>query len=221
METLGIFTTAWRAIHVRKTPGTVLPLRYKLAGRVRRIYGRPGNIEPGINNLILSGYADVTCDFQAATAYTYDDAMDSITLTVGEADEGAGGGGFTFPLTFPYGSQAPTEQASSMVVGGDAPTHPIIRINGPVENPKVETDHWSIGLNYTIPAGQYVEIDTRPWANTILLNGEGSIAGALGRRQRLTDVVLHPGTLEVRFIGLSGTGTATCTLTWASAHNSI
>lgn len=221
LESLAAFTTAWRALHLRRTPGKFLAIRYMLDDRVRRIYGRPGLLQAEPNNLILSGYTDVTCDFQAVDAFTYADVDTAVTLTVGEADEGAGGGGFSFPLTFPVQSQAPTEQQVQIVVGGDAPTSPIIRFDGPVTNPRIETDNWAISLNYDLPAGQYVEIDTRPWAISVMLNGTTPIPGVIGRRQNLSGIRLEPGVLETRFLGFSNTGTATCQIRWWSAFNSI
>lgn len=221
LETLGSFATAWRALHIRRTPGAFLAIRYQLDGRLRRIYGRPGLYDGPPSNLILSGYVDITCDFQAVDGFTYDDAESSVLLTVGESDGGAGGGGFTFPLTFPVQALAPTEQIAQIAVEGDAPTSPIVRFNGPVTNPRLETDEWALSLNYDIPAGQYVEVDTRPWSLNVLLNGTTPIPGVIGRRQNLTAMKFQPGSLQTRFIGSSSSGAATCHIRWRNAHNSI
>jgi hypothetical protein len=221
LETLSAITTAWRALHIRRTPGAMLAIRYQLDGRARRIYGRPGKFEGSPNNLILSGFVPIVCDFQAVDGYVYDDIGSSAILVVGESDAGAGGGGFTFPLTFPIQTQAPTEQQSQIYVGGDAPTSPVVRFNGPITNPRLETDEWALSLNYDIPAGQYIEVDTRPWNIRVMLNGDTPIPGAIGRRQKLYDMKLQPGALDMRFIGSSSSGTATCEIRWHNAYNSI
>ena len=222
LEHLAAFTSAWRARQIRSTPGAVLPLRYRFADRVRRIYGRPGKIEASPNNLLLSGFTPVTVDFQAVDSYTYADTDTVFTFDVGASELGAGGGGFTFPLTFPYGPQAPTQQDNGAVVGGDAPASPIIRFNGPWTSPGLRTDRWTVSFpDYDLPVGHYIEIDTRPWANTIMLDGTTSLGGALGRRQRLNDVRLEPGSLEFGVLGSSASGTATATLRWADAYDSL
>lgn len=222
VETLGSFVTAWRALHIRKTTGAMLPLRYKLADRVRRVYGRPGLVEGSPNNLILSGYAPVTCDFSCVDGFTYDDLASSITLTLGTEEGGGTTGGLVFPTVLPAAPIIGTEQVGQIEVGGDAPAYAVYTLNGPWTNPSVYTDDWILSFpEYEIPAGQYIEIDTRPWANTVLLNGVSGIGGRLGRRQKLSDAVLQPGDFEVRVGGHSSTGAATCQITWRNTWNSI
>lgn len=223
VDSLARFTTAWRAHQIRQVTGAVLPLRYLLGGRVRRIYGRPGSIDNGINNLLLNGYADITCDFQAIDGYTYDDVESSRTFQVGESELGASGGGFTFPLTFPYGPAAPTEQVTAgLVIGGDAPTGFRARLVGPWTSPGLQTADWTLSFpGITLADGQYIDVDTRPWAATAILSSGASIGGALGRRQSLSTPRLQPGPVAMTMLGSSSTGTASCTLRWANAHNSL
>jgi hypothetical protein len=221
LETLSAHTTAWRWLDERDTPGAMTAIRYRLADRVRRVYGRPENHEASPNNLILSGYTPVTCDFSCVDGYTYDDALSALTLTLG-VDASSGSGGLVFPVVLPANSLPSTEQAGQIEVGGDAPTYGVYRFNGPWIDPSVYTDDWTLSIpNYSIPAGQYVEIDTRPWVNTVMLNGSSSIGGLLGRRQKLPQAKLKPGPLEIKVGGYSPTGTATCQITWRNAHNSI
>lgn len=223
LETLGKFTTAWRWLHGRDVPGEVTALRYSLAGRTRRIYGRPGKLESSPNNLLISGFAPVAVDFQATDGYTYDDVESSRLISIEESELGPTGGGFTFPLTFPYGPlPSPQQLGSSLLVGGDAPTRGIYRFIGPWTQPGIQTDDWTLSLpNYDIPVGQYVEIDTRSWANTVLVNGDASIAGQLGRRQKLSKAILKPGPVNLTMLGSSSNGTGACSVRWANAHNSL
>jgi len=224
LATLGSFQTAWRALHIRNTPGAVLPLRYRLEGRTRRIYGRPRRFEAPPNNLILSGYVPVSVDFKCVDAFTYSDVEQVVALRLGSelADPDAvdSGGGFIFPVTFPSDTLPPTTQQTQVLVGGDAPAYPVVRFNGPVVNPSLATNEWTLSLDYTIPEGQYVEIDTRPWKQTVLLNGNTSLAGLLGRRQRLSRVTFKQGRFQARYNGFSS-GDSTCVVRWADTWNSL
>lgn len=224
LATLRAFRTAWHWLHGRDTPGMVTALRFQLEGEQRRIYGRPRRFEAPPDNKILGGYVPVSVDFKCADGFVYDDVMKSVTVQLGQAleDENVDdGGGFVFPVTFPTVTLPPTRQQTQVNIGGDAPAYPIIRFDGPVVNPGFITNGWALTLDYTIPAGQFVEIDTRPWRMTALLNNhpDASVAGFLGRRQRMSQIRFQPGRFEGKFIGFSS-GVATCTIRWASTYNS-
>ena len=216
-RTLGRFAAAWRALHIRETPGEVIPLRYRMGDEVRRIYGRPRALEAPPNNMILSGFVPIQCDFKAVDGFTYDDVEQTLVLGLSQGSEG----GFIFPVTFPVDTLPVGSQQGQAVVGGDAPTYPVVRFNGPVSTPMLITPEWTLRLDLSIPANQYVEVDLRPWRLTALLNGTGSVAGKLNARTRLSDLKLNPGRHNLTFRGTSSTGSATCTVRWASAHNSI
>lgn len=224
IETLDAFRAAWH-ISRRLGPGENVPLRYKVGGRTRRVYGRPRRFEAPPNNKILSGYVPVSVDFKCVDAFTYDDEMKTVSMLLGEdfvdPDAGDSGGGFVFPLLFPHVSLPPTRQQVQVEVGGIAETAPIIRFHGPVANPAIVTDEFTIGLrDYFIPEGQYVEIDCRPWRATALLNGNASVAGMLTRRTRLTQVRFWPGRFEARYLG-SSSGSSLCEISWAPASESL
>lgn len=223
-DTLGRFRTAWHALHIRDTPGLVLPLRYKMeGGEARRIYGRPRRFEAPPSNLILSGYVPVSVDFKCVDGFTYADTMTEVTMALGQdlVDPTQDtGGGFVFPAILPVVTLPPTQQRQQVVVDGDAPAYPIVRFDGPVVNPALVTDEWTLSLDYTIPAGQYVEIDLRPWVQTVLLNGSTSIAGRLGRRQRLSKIAFAPGRFEAKYTGFSSSS-STCSVKWAATYNSL
>lgn len=223
LETLRSFQSAWRAWHIRDVPGAVIPLRYQLDGEKRRIYGRPRRFEAPPTNTILGGHIPVSVDFKCVDGFVYDDTMQEVVLQEGLDLENPGvdsGGGFVFPVTFPAVTLAPTRQQTQRVVGGDAPAYPIVRFNGPVANPTLRARDWTLSLDYVIPDGQYVEIDTRPWVSTVLLNGVLSIAGKLGRRQRMHKVFFSPGLFQAKYTGV-GNGTSTCSIRWAPTYHSL
>lgn len=226
LETLRAFRSAWHWLHGRDEPGKVTALRYQLNGERRRIYGRPRRFEAPPDNLILSGYVPVSVDFKCVDGFTYDDDVKTVSMTLGQALEDPGldsGGGFVFPLILPTTTLPPTRRQTQVVVGGDAPAYPVIRFtanSGALANPAFVTDDWRLDLAYTIPEGQYVEVDTRPWRMTALLNGSTSVAGNLGPRQRMSKIRLAPNRrFEGRFVGFSG-GSATCSVSWSDTHNS-
>jgi hypothetical protein len=150
--------------------------------------------------------------------------MEEVSLQLGllyEDPEADTGGGFIFPITLPYVTLPPTHTQFQLNIGGDAPAYPIVRFNGPVVNPRLITDDWSLGVDMTIESGQYVDIDTRPWKQTAMLNGSASVAGKLTRRTRLAKVSFTPGErFDAKYVGFSS-GVSTCRIQWAPTWNSI
>lgn len=214
---LGRLSTAWRAQAIRDIPGAVLPIRYTLAGRTRRIYGRPRRFDAPPNNRILSGFVPVQADFKCVDAYTYDDAEDSISLSLSATSQG----GFVFPAVFPTETLPVGTQVDQAVVGGDAPTHPVFRFFGPVSTPRIVGPGWTLTLNTSIADGQWIEVDTRPWNLGVRRSDGMLLPGILGRRQWLSDIRFEPGRHDLVLDGASGSGGASATVAWRSAWNSI
>jgi hypothetical protein len=218
VETLGDLATSWRAENIRDEVGAVLAIRYRLAGRDRRIFGRPRRFEYSPTNLILGGYVPISADFKCADANTYDDLEDYVLLDLAPDESD---GGLILPAVLPYNTQPSSSRSSQCVVDGNTKTYPIIRFTGPVVDPSLETNEWIINLNMTIADGEYVEVDTRPWVQTVIANDTTSVAGALGRRQYLEAMTFKPGTHELMYRGSSSTDGSTCEVRWRSAWNSI
>lgn len=230
LESLRAFRKAWHWLHGRDTPGKVTALRFQLEGEQRRIYGRPRRFEAPPDNKILGGYVPISVDFKCVDGFVYDDVMQSVVMRLGETlvvDEEAvdSGGGFVFPVVFPVETLPPKQsQAPQFAIEGDAPAYPIVRFeatSGPLVNPRLITDEWSLSMDYTIASGQFVEVDTRPWRMTALLNGDptASVAGFLGRRERMSKIRFNPGRFQARFLG-SSSGVGTCAVRWAATWNS-
>lgn len=214
VESLAELATAWRGGAVTDSPGQLCAMRYRLAGRDRRVFGRPRRFEANPNNLIMAGFTAVATDFQCVDANTYDDIESTSKISMVSGSDG----GFIFPVVFPISSLPVGENSNQIVVGGDVSTFPVVRFDGPLTNPILQTDHWTLSLTMSIAAGEYVEIDTRPWAQTIMLNGTSSAAGALGRRQWLSNMALEPGRHDLTF---RGSGNGACEVRWRSAWSSI
>lgn len=217
VDALATFKSAWRAAQIRSTSGAVIPLRYALGGRVRRVYGRPRRFAAPPSNRILGGYVPITVDFKCADSYTYDDQGDGVLLGINSGSTG----GLIFPTTFPTNVTPVGIHTTYGTVGGDAPTYPVVRFNGPVLNPSLATDDWTLSLSTSLLAGQWIEVDLRPWAISALRNDGSSAADALGRRTYLSDMKLEPGQHQFVLRGIDETNSATCAVTWANAWNSI
>jgi hypothetical protein len=197
--------------------GDVLVMRYKVGGRVRRVYGRPRRFSAPPDNKILSGMIPVTADFKLLDPHYYDDSAESITVGTEYTSEG----GFVFPVTFPVLTLPGGYTNGSAFVSGRRKTWPIIRINGPVVNPEVLTSNWTLKLTASIGEGHYVEIDTRPWKRTVTVDGTSFVPGALNPQTRLRDLFLEPGAQSFGMRGIAGTGTANATISWYPAYASL
>lgn len=213
--------TAWRAGR-ELPPGEVAVMRYRLGDEVRRIYGRPRNFSAPPNNRILSGFVPITTTFKCVDAFTYDDALSSVSLQTSAG--GDSGGGFVFPQVFPVTSLPPIgDRQGALHVLGDADAFPVVRFEGPVVRPYLLVDggaSWRLDLDVTLTAGEYAVVDTRPWVASAVKNGYQGIGGKLGRRQWLSDMKFTPGEHALTFGAASGDN-ATCTVSWRSTWNSI
>jgi hypothetical protein len=218
VATLEALKKAWSAGGIADTAGRMAVIRYRLADRYRRFYGRPRKFAAPPSNRILGGYIPVTMTFDTADALFYDDQEETTTIPFVEVSEG----GWTFPVTFPAATAPAGQREGSIYVGGTVPTYPVIRFNGPIWDPVLQCgSQWKLQLSSHIGTGDWVEIDTRPWKLTVLRNGTANEAGKLARRTWLKDVVLRPGPQELAFSGSSSIGSGSVTINWRSAYASI
>lgn len=197
--------------------GDTYVIRYKVGGRVRRVFGRPRRFAGPPNNAILSGMIPVTADFKLVDPNYYADSMESMTVGTTYTSQG----GFIFPVTFPVMTLPGGFTAGSAYVSGRRKTWPIVRVNGPVVNPEVQANNWTLRMNVTIGEGHYVEVDTRPWKRTVTMDGTTFIPGAISPQTRLRDLFLEPGQQSFGMRGVSGTGTASATISWYPAYASL
>jgi hypothetical protein len=213
---------AWDAKETRLTSGAVLPLRYRVAGVTRRIYGRPRRWSIVPNNLSMSGRIDIEADFTAAHPLFFDDEEQTRTLNVGSAIEADSG--FTVPFTPPWSSSPGNlESQSTITVGGEEDTPLVLKLtaNGaPLNNPIVSVAGiFTVAINDTIEPGNPVTIDARPWARSITTAAGGGVEVS-PRVTRLSKAWLPPGSHDVIFSGEDITSTATLLISWRGAYSS-
>lgn len=201
----------WRADRIRKTPRAVLPLRYQLAGEVRRCYGRPRNFSAAPDNAILNGMLPMTCDFKVVEPYFYTDEVRTRSLTTVAAH----GGGFVFDLVFPISTAAGEARAGMLEaaeVGGDTDTPFEAVIHGPITNPTIEHGGWKIEIVGTVAYDQTVTVSTLPW--DMKARRSDGLNMELSAKTRLSSSFLSADGGEVKFGGTDGTGTARLDLSW-------
>lgn len=219
VDALEELASAWRPVLLAQEPGAFTALRYRLAGRTRRVFGRPRRWSAPPSNRILNGYVDITHEFDLIDSFIYDDQEQSETILY---VSGAEGGGFVLPATMPI-TTLPSEGVGSgqITIGGRARVYPIIRFNGPWTNPILTTDDWSLAWTGEIGAGEWVEIDTRPWVLTVLRE-DGSWAEGLGRSSWLEDCWFPAqSSPQISLSGVATGGGASATIRWRNAWNSI
>lgn len=212
--------SAWTPSLLVRNPGAVTALRYRLAGRDRRVFGRPRRFAAPPTNLIDGGYIDLTHEFQTVDAYTYDDLESSMEILYASSVEG---GGFVLPTPMPITTQPSLGNGSSQIsIGGTKPAYPIIRFNGPWINPVMHTDNWTLRWNGSIPAGGWVEIDARPWVLTVTNQDGASAVAGLDRRVWLEDLWFAPKSQpQISLEGVATSGGASATVRWRNTWTSI
>lgn len=212
-------SAAWSPYEA-EDPGWVTAVRYRLAGRTRRVFGRPRRYAAPPTNQIIGGMVPVTHDFACVDSYTYDDVASSAAIPF---SSGATGGGFSFPSTFPVATMTSEGNAAQQInVGGNARAYPIIRFYGPWTNPSISSGDWELKWKGSIPASGWIEIDTRPWKLTVLDQGGASQVGGLDRQTWLEDIWFAPKTQPVLNLGGSApAGNAQATVTWRNTWTSI
>jgi len=213
------FSAAWAPAALMRQPGAQTAIRYRLAGRDRRIFGRPRRFSAPPTNLILSGYVPITHDFQLVDSYAYDDIESQALIPY---VSGSTGGGIVLPAVLPA-SSLPSEGIGSdqIDIGGRAEAYPIIRFNGPWTDPIIITDNWSLKWTGSILAGGWVEIDCRPWALTVLDQSGASRAEGLDRRTYLEDCWFAPQTRpQISLGGIALGGSASALIRWRNTWTS-
>lgn len=172
-------------------------------------------------SLALSGRRPKTFVIPCSTPDVYQyAATESSFVIVPSAISGELGFGspFSSPITNSYHS------TGSNVVSniGDAETWPRIRIDGPVVNPVVTSTYNSlvqqIGLTYTLNAGEFMLINTKPGSRSVLFNGTlnrySSYAANFATNSWWS---LQPGSNQVQLFAQSYSAGAQVTVYWRHA----
>jgi len=212
--------SVWSADEVRETPGAVMPLRYLMAGRWRRVYGRPRNFSPPDGGLYSKlGRAEFAGSFTTVDRLHYEDTERATSANMIPTTLG----GFIAPFVSPIVFESPNEgyTPSGLVVGGKARVGGAVEVEGPVTDPWVEvTGQWKVQFIGTLGYGDKFTLDTRPWVRTVMRNGAPQ-SGILSHSTMVQDVKLSPGAYSMSFGGLGASDSARATIRWRNAYYSL
>jgi hypothetical protein len=218
---------AWDAEYVRESPGAVMALQYKVAGRLRRIYGRPRNFQAPPGPLIQNGRVPVSMEFHRVEDVSYDDDEQGVLIRMGRSGE-VRPSPWRFPLRFPTSVKTVAEPRTEQVlIGGRLRTWLVISIRGPVINPWVQIGQHRWQLTGEVPGGRTAHLSGLPWMQTIYMD-DGSFLPETGNgvfrpdmldpRSRLAHLRFEPGQYAATFGGYDTTGSATAQVRWRNAY---
>jgi hypothetical protein len=221
LNALATLQNAFDNVTVRATANAVLPLRIKMPGReVRVLFGRPRRFDYDDSTLAL-GWLTFTATFRATDPRFYSDTPTTLSLGV----DASTAQGVVAPVVAPVTTTAvaPLSRPGYLLLGGTAPSWPVIRFTGPCANPRLEnrTNGAYLALDVTLPAGEYIECDTRPGLRSVLRNGVANASGQLTRGSRLGKFRLDPGTTELRYLAVDATASSRVDVTARSAWKSL
>ena len=203
----------------RREPGQVSELYITDGDQTLIAYGRPRNIE-SVRGRVRSGWIPISCDFSTITHKFYDYLWQQSRITTAPDTST----GFEFPFAFPLSTIAIGLTEDIVSVGGTTDTWMVSRIDGPITGPKIEVvGYYVIEMKSDFVLGpyDYVEIDPRPWARRISLNGSTNVAGKFTQAsRRISTQTLPPGVHKVVLKGIDPTGTASLTTRWRDAYTS-
>lgn len=211
----------WDNAESRTVPGSLSTMRYVLAGRTRRVYGRPRRFAPALPTTHTQGLLTAVADFQLADTLVYDDEARSTVVSAAPPVAL----GLTSPITTPISVASGGEREGAIAdVGGKVPAPVVILFtagSSAITSPWVATPDWRIELNTTIPAGMSVVVDTRPASMSVLRSDGANLAGKLTRTSTLQGARLKPGSAQLTFGGYDPSATATCAVSWRPAYLSL
>ncbi|MQY11463.1 hypothetical protein SRB5_15810 [Streptomyces sp. RB5] len=190
-------------------------------GQARRLYGRFRVVEVITMQHVRYGWIPLRLEFVATDPSWHDDVEQSLSLPLAIATTQLG---FRAPITPPIttGVVDPEARSRWATNRGNLPAWPSLTLLGPVVNPRIMCPQigQTIALNYTLPAGQRLQIDTRPGTRWVLRNG-ASAAYALTSSSRLDLFRLPIGSFEMTWMGSEYTNATRLTVAWRDAYTAL
>lgn len=171
---------SWQAAHQQLAAAFAasdsdVELRWNLDGAEYLMLGRPRMVDPDITNIGL-GFAVTRAAFVGLSPLIYSGVLHAETLVLPTTS-----GGLMLPLTLPLTIAATVVTGTKTLVNaGTAPAGLILRIDGPVSQPRVSmtaADGTVLTLRFGVDltAGQWLDVDTA--ARTVYINGTASRRG--------------------------------------------
>lgn len=201
-DTMEKLATAWKSDITRNIYGAVDVLYYNRKGSVVQIYGRARKFATNAPSR-LSQYRVATAEFQRVDTKCYSDIEYNVTVLPG--------------------SEGVTTQ-NIVRSDGYATTWLQMFIYGPVTHPKIKIGSLPlIDINYTLPAGHMVEINSYPWQRRVVNDSGDNLRPLLINDSPYLDQIQVLGNATTG-VGLSGSSTTSATkllVLWREAYNSL
>lgn len=219
-DTVAALQAATDSTAVRLVGGQGLTMRIKRpGGPVKTLTVRARKLDPEYKQ-VIHGYVPLDMEFVAHDPAFYADTDSTTEIPLGWLT----GGGFAAPVVAPIYVQSGITAADRpgwVTNAGDTDAWPIIRITGPCAN--VSIIHVPTGRTLALPtlnlpAGRWIEIDTRPGYRTVTWDNGGNAATYLSPASRIDLFSLPPGTSEMRWTAFDNTNSARLRLTWRDAY---
>ena len=160
-------TQAIRAITAIAPDATEQPLVIRTVGEALLAWGHVTARQIPQGKAYVFGAGRATIQWTCSDPRKYGLTEKTVSLAPASST-----GGLTWPLTWPLvWNTTVTGGGRTATNAGDTPTHPTIRINGPIGAPKLTNGATGFVLESAIALaeGEYLEIDCA--AGTVLLNG--------------------------------------------------
>ena len=165
---------------------------------------------------------DIQLQWIAADPIARDPIASSATAWAGAGDVLGRVYDLAFPRVYPAGSGVPS--VAQILGHGDVPIQPMVRVYGPISNPRVSFDtadgptvHYEVGMTYRIDGGHYVDIDTR--AHSAQDDAGASVLAYLDWPAILWPFL--PNSPDSTTMAITGTGTSSTTqvvATWQDGY---
>lgn len=200
----------------RMTPGEVSELYMTDDDRTLITYGRPRDYQPS-RGRTRAGWIPVTATFKTVTHKFYEAQWQHGSIVSAPSSST----GLILPFQFPLSTYATQVLDDFLFVDGNTETWLLSKIYGPIAQPKIEvTNYYNIetSSDFSLGAGEWLEIDPRPWSRKVMKNGTIPCAGKFtAQSRRLSMQTLPPGVHRVTLHGIDPTGTARLETSWRNA----
>lgn len=191
-----------------------VPFYFKAPGvNERLLFVKPLGIRYDWSSFRRTNQAPVQFGAYAEDSRIYDSTLLMATLPLGATV--FSGFGFNLGFNFGFGGVSSLNDAVLVVNGGNRPTPPVIRINGPIDNPRLISDTANREMLFqglSLAVGEYVDVDMKN--KTVKLNG------TTNRRNTLvspTWFFLEKGTNTLRLRATSSDSSAYATVNYRPA----
>jgi hypothetical protein len=191
------FIREWRADEVRNVWGATKPIKCRQDdNQTTLIYGRPRKLAVGKRSL-KSQFAVVVAEYQRLDTLAYSDDEYFVNVT-------------------------PSTPRTVSRFAGQAPAWLRFLLTGPINNPLITFGSlFQIQVNYNIPAGKVLEINSYPWTRRVILAPDNLNISPLmvPPSPYLSEVKFPAGSSQaVSLSGGSTTGATNLSVLWREAY---